>query len=259
MKSNEFLEEIHSGEIEEESKINVMYNDEVIDTLEYIGEKLISKNDQDITKYLCDIEADFEVDEEDEEDEIEIEEKMYKIGEYVDIQKTKKDMISSKEQNGYGEQYFSKEEIRFRVLYIDEERKKVICIADTPTKQELTLEGKIGYENSIYELNRICQKITGIETARNLTKEDIEKSEYLNDKTKKELIFGQNNKFKFWLASCCVNLNSSRAIFGVCNVYSGSVYADTLYTSNDYSNSSSYALRPVVEIDLKGVIKNEMS
>ncbi len=85
---------------------------------------------------------------------------MYEIGEYIDLKQYQKSIFSKKEQNGYSDQYFSKEEVKFRVLYIDEDRRKVICIADKPTKQELCLRGEIGYKNGVEELHRICKEIS---------------------------------------------------------------------------------------------------
>lgn len=85
---------------------------------------------------------------------------MYEIGEYIDLTKAQKTICSKKEQNGYRDQYFAKEEVRFRVLYKDEERKKIICIADKPTEQTLCLQGETGYKNGIEEMDRICKEIS---------------------------------------------------------------------------------------------------
>ena len=52
------------------------------------------------------------------------------------------------------------------------------------------------------------------------------------------------------LASRCVNLNSNNANFNMFNVSGGTVNANNLYNSNDNDWSTSYAVRPVVEIDL---------
>ena len=85
---------------------------------------------------------------------------MYEIGEYIDLKQCQKNIVSKKEQNGYRDQYFAKEEVRFRVLYKDEERKKIICIADKPTEQALCLHGETGYKNGIEEMDRICKEIS---------------------------------------------------------------------------------------------------
>lgn len=85
---------------------------------------------------------------------------MYEIGEYIDLKQCQNSIVSKKEQNGYRDQYLKKEEVRFRVLYKDKERKKLVCIADKPTEQELCLRGEIGYKNGIEELHRICKEIS---------------------------------------------------------------------------------------------------
>ena len=84
----------------------------------------------------------------------------YKIGEYINLTKAQKAICSREEQNGYGDQYFTKEDIQFRVLYKDEDRRKVICIADKPTEQALCLHGETGYKNGIEEMDRICKEIS---------------------------------------------------------------------------------------------------
>lgn len=85
---------------------------------------------------------------------------MYEIGDYIDLKQCQNSIVSKKEQNGYRDQYFKKEEVRFRVLYKDEERKKLVCIADKPTEQKLYLRGEIGYKNGVEELHRICKEIS---------------------------------------------------------------------------------------------------
>ena len=71
MRANELLENIHSGEIKNNSKINVIYDDEIIDSIEYKNGRLERRdNGKFDTKYLCDIETEFEV----VDDEINIEE-----------------------------------------------------------------------------------------------------------------------------------------------------------------------------------------
>ncbi len=66
MRANELLENIHSGEIKNNSKINVIYDDEIIDTIEYKNGRLYSEKGKFHTGYLCDIETEFEVVEDDE-------------------------------------------------------------------------------------------------------------------------------------------------------------------------------------------------
>ena len=162
-----------------------------------------------------------------------------------------KAILSKKEPNGYGDQYFTKEDIRLRVLYKDEERKKVVCIADKPTEQKLCLRGKEGYKNGVEEINRICKEISGYEEARSLTLEDIEKSKYLEykDDTKSNMIFGKNDEFENWIATRNKYYSSYYANFRVFFVSGGTVDANSLYYSGSRNYSNSYAVRPVVEIE----------
>ena len=55
-----------------------------------------------------------------------------------------------------------------------------------------------------------------------------------------------------WLASRCVHLNSSSVFFYIFYVSGDTVYVDVLYDSNGHW-SNSYAIRPIVEIDLTKV------
>ena len=65
MRANELLENIHSGEIAENSTINIIYDDKVTNTIMYKNGRLVWKNGGNIdTAYLCDIETEFEVIEE---------------------------------------------------------------------------------------------------------------------------------------------------------------------------------------------------
>lgn len=61
MRANELLESIHSGKIKDGSKINVIYDYEVIDTIEYKNGRLESKDGKFNTRYLCNIEIKFEL------------------------------------------------------------------------------------------------------------------------------------------------------------------------------------------------------
>ena len=56
-----------------------------------------------------------------------------------------------------------------------------------------------------------------------------------------------------WLASRCVSFNSGYAEFRICYVSGGTVDASYLYGSYNSNYSNSYAVRPVVEIDLSKV------
>ncbi len=177
---------------------------------------------------------------------------MYEIGEYINLTKAQKAICSREEQNGYGDQYFTKEDIQFRVLYKDEERKKLVCIADKPTEQELSLYSKEGYENGIEELHRLCKEISGYENARNMTIEDIEKSKYWKEKDEKKanMIFGEEERrYRYWLANQENGYFANFKSFRMFYVSGGAVDAYSLYNSFDYGNSASCAVRPVVEID----------
>ena len=176
---------------------------------------------------------------------------MYEIGDYIDLKQYQNSIVSRKEQNGYSDQYFTKEEVKFRVLYIDEDRKKLVCIADKPTEQKLCLRGKEGYKNGVEEINRICKEISGYEEARSLTLEDIEKSKYLEykDDTKSNMIFGKNDEFENWVANQQIRYRSSNAYFRMFCVSGGTVDAGYLYSSDRSSSSNSYAVRPIVEIE----------
>ena len=66
-------------------------------------------------------------------------------------------------------------------------------------------------------------------------------------------MFVPENSTTYWLASRCVYLNSSAAAFSLFYVSGGSVSASSLYSSSNSSGSNSYAVRPVVEINLSKV------
>ena len=176
---------------------------------------------------------------------------MYEIGKYIDLKQCQMNIVSKEEQNGYKDQYFEKEEIKWRVLYIDEENKKLLLISDKPTEQELCLRGEIGYKNGVEELHRLCKEISGYENARSLTLEDIEQSKYWEDKNniKSNMIFGEENEFYNWIATQNKYYSSYYANFRMFCVSGGTVDARTLYYSGNYISSNSYAVRPVVEID----------
>lgn len=71
MKSNELMELIHSGEIKDNTKINVMTElGKFITTILYKNDRLEWKAGEFDTRYLCDIETEFELDEDDKIEEI---------------------------------------------------------------------------------------------------------------------------------------------------------------------------------------------
>lgn len=49
---------------------------------------------------------------------------MYKVGDYIDFNKHTKQIVSKKETNGYEEQIFEQEDIKFVVLNVDEEKRR---------------------------------------------------------------------------------------------------------------------------------------
>ena len=71
------------------------------------------------------------------------------------------------------------------------------------------------------------------------------------------LYYQASNVDSYWLASRCVDINSSNAIFYLFYVSGGTVDANYLYYSDDDNGSRSYAVRPVVEIDRTSVIIGE--
>ena len=180
--------------------------------------------------------------------------KEYKIGDYYEFDSNTKTIVSREDKNGYKDQYFHREEVKWRVLYTDKEAKKRLLIADKPTEQELTLQGKAGYDNGVEELHRICKEITGREEARSLTREDIEKSRYWEDESgiQARLIFGDNDNYYNWLATQSEGYWSNCKAFRLFFVNYGSVNAYNLYYSSyNRTDNISYAVRPVIEVDIE--------
>jgi len=61
-RANDLFEAIHSGEIKDNSKISVMYDGDIVEIIEYKGGELRWKpGGKFSTKYLCDIDTEFEV------------------------------------------------------------------------------------------------------------------------------------------------------------------------------------------------------
>ena len=172
-----------------------------------------------------------------------------KIGDYYDLEENIKSIVSKKEENGYENQYFTKENFKWVVFDIDEEKGEILLISKEPSEQELILNGQVGYENAEKVIDNLCKEITGLENARNLKFEDIINSKYWEEEKKKELIFKDNT---YWLSSRCVNAYGSYANFGVRSVTSSSVNAFVLFSSNGYVNSDTYRVRPVVSVKMEG-------
>ena len=169
-----------------------------------------------------------------------------KIGDYYDLGEIENTIISKKEENGHADQYFHKEDMKFKVFDIKEDG-EILLIAEKPTEQEITLEGEIGYNNAIEVLDKLAREISGVENARSLTEEDIINSRYWVDEEKKKLLFGDDRYY--WLASRCVYCYSNYAYFYVRLVDSSGVYAgSSLFASNGGTSYYSYGVRPVVSI-----------
>lgn len=172
-----------------------------------------------------------------------------KIGDYYDLEENIKSIVSKKEENGYENQYFTKENFKWVVFDIDEEKGEILLISEEPSEQELILNGQVGYENAEKVIDNLCKEITGLENARNLKFEDIINSKYWEEKKKKELIFKDNT---YWLSSRCVDACSNSAYFGVRYVTSSSVDAWDLFYSNGSEYSDTYRVRPVVSVKMEG-------
>ena len=52
---------------------------------------------------------------------------MYKVGDYIDLNKHTKQILSKKEVNGYADQAFKQEDVKFIVLNVDEKRRGISC------------------------------------------------------------------------------------------------------------------------------------
>lgn len=172
-----------------------------------------------------------------------------KIGDYYDLEENIKSIVSKKEENGYENQYFTKENFKWVVFDIDEEKGEILLISEEPSEQELILNGQVGYENAEKVIDNLCKEITGLENARNLKFEDIINSKYWEEEKKKELIFKDNT---YWLSSRCVNAYGGYANFGVRYVTSSNVYTSKLFYSDGDKDSDMYLVRPVVSVKMEG-------
>lgn len=172
-----------------------------------------------------------------------------KIGDYYDLEENIKSIVSKEEENGWENQYFTKENFKWVVFDIDEEKGEILLISEEPSEQELILNGQVGYENAEKVIDNLCKEITGLENARNLKFEDIINSKYWEEEKKKELIFKDN---AYWLSSRCVNAYSSSAGFGMRFVTFSEVDAWYLFYSNGNEYSSTYLVRPVVSVKMEG-------
>ena len=172
-----------------------------------------------------------------------------KIGDYYDLEENIKSIVSKEEENGWENQYFTKENFKWVVFDIDEEKGEILLISEEPSEQELILNGQVGYENAEKVIDNLCKEITGLENARNLKFEDIINSKYWEEEKKKELIFKDNT---YWLSSRCVNAYGGYANFYVRYVTSSDVDACDLFTSDGGEFSFAYRVRPVVSVKMEG-------
>ena len=176
----------------------------------------------------------------------------YKIGDYYDLKNNNKTILNKKELNGYEDQYFHEEDIKWQIFDI-KENGDMLLISDKPTTQELTLSGEIGFKNGIEAMDDLCKKLTCNEKARNLTHEDIINSRYWEEENKKDMIWGKDEELKYWLGSPYVCTNAGYAYFGLRIVGSGNVNYNNLYNSNGTTNTPYYGVRPVLYVK-----KNEL-
>ena len=172
-----------------------------------------------------------------------------KIGDYYNLEENIKSIVSKKEENGWENQYFTKENFKWVVFDIDEEKGEILLISKEPSEQELILNGQVGYENAEKVIDNLCKEITGLENARNLKFEDIINSKYWEEEKKKELIFKDNT---YWLSSRCVYAYSLHADFYVRYVTSSDVDAWNLFRSYGGEDSGTYRVRPVVSVKMEG-------
>lgn len=173
-----------------------------------------------------------------------------KIGDYYNLEQIENEILIKEIENGYEDQYFHKEGIRFKVLDIKEDG-DILLISEKPTEQKITLKGKAGYKNGIEILDKLAREITGIENARSINFEDILNSKYWENKEKKKLIWGEDNDFCYWLASECVYACGSSAVWGLRGVSGTNVYDYYLFRSYGNVISRGYGVRPVVFLKSK--------
>ncbi len=102
-----------------------------------------------------------------------------KIGDYVNYSPdtTKTSYTFEENLSGYIKQEIPKDQLKWRILDIDEQG-KVKLISDTLTSKIITLKGARGYNNGVFLLNEMCNELyrndTIGATARSLNIEDIQ-------------------------------------------------------------------------------------
>ena len=162
---------------------------------------------------------------------------LVKIGDYIDYQPLYAECTFEEKDTGFEKkQNFSTEMLKWR---LDVFEGKLILIATTATKQELTLKGKKGYDHGVEAQNELCAKLY---TNPSISSEVVSTSEEIQEQLKKCNII----KMSYWLSSRCVFCYPDVAYFYVRRLYSGGVSSNYLCYTNGFAYSPSYAVRPVV-------------
>ena len=103
-----------------------------------------------------------------------------KIGDYIDYSPNTNTINYESQQNINGDSYqiiTREQELKWRVLGLNEDKTKLLIISDIPTEQTIKFSGAIGYNNAINELNTICERIysnSEYGEARSINMKDIE-------------------------------------------------------------------------------------
>lgn len=161
---------------------------------------------------------------------------LVKKGDYVDYQLISARCTFDESQTGWKEvQSFSTEKLGWQ---IDEFEGKLILLADQPTKQELTLRGKIGYEKGVEAQHELCRKLyTNSSLVYNVISITLEIKNSTNVPSREF----------YWLASSFMKkIDKDYFRFGVHRGMGDGVYVDGLWYSSGYFCSHSSKMRPVV-------------
>ena len=157
---------------------------------------------------------------------------------------------SKKEDNGYADQVFLKQDIT-QIIYAkcfavtkcrNDGKIHPVCYATTNLVDNFVINGLNGFIYGADELNRICKGIefSRLKNVRSINAEDVS-------------VIGEEN-FKdtsFWLASRSIDTDSYYTSFKLRYVFDGHVYKSSLFHSKgsvrDYSNIC--GIRPVFVLD----------
>lgn len=169
---------------------------------------------------------------------------LYGEGEkFIDYKPDDGRIILPKERTGWREEQVFETESGLGWHLANGRFGEVCLISHEATISELTLRGKVGYDNVKGIISEYCRELYSnkqlMAEGTALTRENIKSiPDYIRKYTKR----------RYWLASRCVYYSSDYARFIVFYVNSGSVYANSLYYSYGHANSISYAVRPVVHL-----------